>query len=328
DANRFTKTILVKGKFTEPTEMTILPNKDVLIAQRRGEILLFDHSDSTLSRAVKLDVYWKTEKPGVNAEEGLLGIKASPDFEDNHYVFVFYSPADTSVNRLSRFTLKNGTLSMDSEDIILQFYSQRDICCHTGGSIAFDKNGLLYLSTGDNTTPFDEAGQKYVSSGYAPLDDRPGHGHYDALRTAGNANDLRGKILRIRVNEDGSYSIPEGNLYPPGTEGTRPEIYVQGNRNPYRISVDQKTGFLYWGEVGPDASKDSLKTRGPKGYDEINQAREAGFFGWPMFIGDNYAYHRYNYATGASGKKFDPQHPMNLSRNNTGIKELPPAQPA
>ncbi len=34
---------------------------------------------------------------------------------------------------------------------------------------------------------------------------------------------------------------------------TRPEIYVMGDRNPYRITVDQKNSFLYWGEVGPDA---------------------------------------------------------------------------
>jgi cytochrome c len=31
----------------------------------------------------------------------------------------------------------------------------------------------------------------------------------------------------------------------------RPEIYIMGNRNPWRVSIDSKTGFLYWGEVGP-----------------------------------------------------------------------------
>ena len=56
-------------------------------------------------------------------------------------------------------------------------------------------------------------------------------------RTAANTNDLRGKILRIRVKDDGSYEIPEGNLFAPGTAKTRPEIYVMGDRNPYRISV-------------------------------------------------------------------------------------------
>jgi cytochrome c551/c552 len=108
---------------------------------------------------------------------------------------------------------------------------------------------------------------------------------------------------------------------------TRPEIYVMGDRNPYRISVDTATGFLYWGEVGPDASRDTA-TRGPRGYDEVNQARKAGFFGWPFFVGYNYAYRKYDYATGKSGEAFDPQHPINDSRNNTGIRELPPANPA
>ena len=160
------------------------------------------------------------------------------------------------------------------------------------------------------------------------LNSAPGHLQYDAERSAGNSNDLRGKIMRIRVRADGSYEIPAGNLFPPGTPKTRPEIYVMGNRNPYRISVDQKNSYLYWGEVGPDAANDSFATRGPRGYDEVNQARKAGYFGWPFFVGNNYAYRQYNYLTGVSGDAFNPAKPENHSPNNTGITELPPAQPA
>ncbi len=329
EESHFSKTQLVKGTFFEPTELTILPNLDVLVVQRRGEIYLYNNETKKIKQAGFLNVYWKTEKtPGVNAEEGLLGVKADPDFAKNHYVYMFYSPADTSVNRLSRFTLENDTIKTSSEKIILQFYEQREICCHTGGSIAFGPNNNLFVSTGDNTTPFDEPKQKYASHGYAPVDDRPGHLQYDERRSSGNTNDLRGKILRIKVKEDGSYEIPEGNLFPKGTDKTRPEIYVMGDRNPYRISVDQKNGNLYWGEVGPDANEDSLDTRGPRGYDEVNQARKAGFFGWPFFIGNNYPYHLYDYATGKSGPTTDPAKPINNSRNNTGLTELPPAQPA
>jgi cytochrome c len=326
EEERFTKTVLKQGTFFEPTEMTILPGGDILIAQRRGEILLYRPSDTSLTLAGFLNVYHKTSTPNVNAEEGLLGIQADPDFAKNNFVYVFYSPVDTSVNRLSRFVFANNRLDSSSEKVILQFYSQREICCHTGGSIAFGKDRLLYLSTGDNTTPFDEPGQKYVHQGYGPLDDRPGHLQYDGARSAGNTNDLRGKILRIRINEDGSYSIPEGNLFPNGQDKTRPEIYVMGNRNPYRISVDKNTGFLYWGEVGPDAARDTA-TRGPRGYDEVNQARRAGFFGWPFFVGYNYAYRKFNYNTGESSDTFNPAHPVNNSRNNTGLKDLPSATP-
>ncbi|SHK98742.1 Glucose/arabinose dehydrogenase, beta-propeller fold [Chitinophaga jiangningensis] len=325
--DRFTKNVLAAGQFFEPTEMTILPNLDILVAQRRGELLLYKQADRSISQVGFLHVYHKTEVPHVNAEEGFLGLAADPDYKNNHYIYAFYSPRDTSVNRLSRFTFKDNKLDSASEKIILQFYSQRDICCHTGGSIAFGPDNLLYLSTGDNTTPFDEPNQKYGSKGYGPTDDRPGHLQYDGRRSSSNTNDLRGKILRIKVLADGTYTIPEGNLFPQGTAGTRPEIFAMGTRNPYRISVDRKNGYVYWGEVGPDANNDD-SLRGPRGYDEVNQAKKPGYYGYPLFIADNKPYREYNYETGESGKFYDPKKPINNSRNNTGLKELPPAEPA
>jgi cytochrome c len=329
DEDRFVKTQLFTGELYEPTEMTILPNFDILILERRGGIKLYKHDTKAVKQVGYLDAYFKTlHTPGVNAEEGMLGLAKDPDYATNHYVYIYYSPADSSVNRLSRFTFVNDTLDKATEKTILEVKAQREICCHTGGSIAFGPDKLLYFSAGDNSTPFDEKGQKYVNNGFAPLNDALGHLQYDARRSAGNTNDLRGKIMRIKVNPDATYDIPAGNLFPKGTAKTRPEIYVMGDRNPYRITVDQKNSYLYWGEVGPDANDDSFATRGPRGYDELNQARKAGNFGWPYFVGDNYAYHEFDYVTGKSGAAFDPEHPVNNSRNNTGLRDLPPAQPA
>ena len=329
ERQRFVKTQLLTGELFEPTEMAILPNFDILVAQRRGELMLFQQDSQTAKQVGFLDVYHQSGVPNVNAEEGLMGIALDPDYEKNKFLYAFYSPADTSVNRLSRFVYDNGELDVASEQVILQFYSQRQICCHTGGSIAFGGDGLLYVSTGDNSTPFDQPDpSKFKNNGFAPLDGRPGYEQYDARRSAGNTNDLRGKILRIKVLPDGGYEIPDGNLFAEGTDRTKPEIYVMGNRNPYRISVDQKNGNLYWGEVGPDANNDSLATRGPKGYDEVNQAKSAGFFGWPLFVGNNYAYRAFDYTTGKAGEPFNPETPENNSPNNTGLQQLPPAQPA
>ena len=331
DIDRFSKVSLIGGnEFMEPTEMAILPNNDVLIGQRRGEIMHYSADTKELKQVAFLDVYHKSlTNPDLNAEEGLMGLQKDPDYARNNWIYVYYAPTgNESVNRLSRFKFKDGVFDLDSEQKILDVGSQREICCHTGGSIAFGPEGHLFLSTGDNSTPFDEKDVKYVNSGYAPLNDIPGKQQYDARRSSGNTNDLRGKILRIKVNDDGSYDIPEGNLFPVGTDKTRPEIYTMGHRNPYRISVDPKNGYLYWGDVGPDAREDSLLTRGPRGYDEMNQAKEAGNFGWPLFIADNKPYFEYNYETGVSGEIFDPEKPINNSKNNTGLKELPKAMPA
>jgi cytochrome c len=68
--------------------------------------------------------------------------------------------------------------------------------------------------------------------------------------------------------------------------------------------------------------------RGPAGFDEVNQARQAGFFGWPYFVADNKPYIFHDFATGTNTVAFDAAKPINDSPFNTGIKELPPAQPA
>lgn len=312
DENRFVKHVLVPGPLEEPTELTVLPDGKVVFVQRKGAVKLYDPETESVKQIAQLDVHTKFE-------DGLMGLSKDPDFYHNHWIYMYYSPAgDEPVQHLSRFLLLGDSLIMSSEKLILTVDVQREQCCHTGGSIAFGPDGNLFLSTGDDTNPFE-------SKGYAPIDERTGRAPFDAQGSSGNTNDLRGKVIRIRVNDDATYSIPEGNLFPENGSGGRPEIYTMGTRNSYRISVDQETGWLYWGDVGNDARVDG--ERGPKGYDEVNQAKAAGNFGWPYFRG-NRAYHDYNFATGKIGDLFDMAGATNASPNNTGAKVLPPFQEA
>lgn len=323
EENRFSKVIL-DFNLDEPTEMAILPNGNILFLERKGNVKLYDQQlrktevIATIPVSTKYNPNAKGERG--EAEDGLLGLALDPNFESTRWVYIFYSPAgDDPKNSLVRYTLNGKVLDESSRKTILEIPVQRDECCHTGGSLAFDAQGNLYLSTGDNTSPF-------ASDGFSPADERSGRSPFDAQKSSGNTNDLRGKILRIHPERDGTYTIPEGNLFPKGEPLTRPEIYVMGNRNPYRISIDKRTGYLYWGEVGPDAgTNDSV--RGPRGYDELNQAKQAGYFGWPYFVGKNYAYAKFDFQSGNVGPAADPRQPINASPNNTGKRELPAVAP-
>jgi cytochrome c len=311
--NRFVKKTFVSNLY-EPMEFDFLPDGKVLIVQRKGTILLCDTKTGVTDSLTAIPVWDKFE-------DGLMGIAVDPNYKETNWVYVYYSPpGDESINQISRFTFDGTTWDFASEKVIMKVETQRVTCCHSGGSLEFDRHGNLFLSTGDDTNPF-------ASDGYAPIDERPGREPWDAQRTSSNTNDLRGKVLRIHPEPDGSYTIPEGNLFPEGTEKTRPEIYTMGHRNPFRISVDQRTGYVYWGEVGPDASK-ADDTRGPAGHDEVGQARKAGNYGWPHFVGDNKAYFKYDFANEKSLEKWDEAAPTNTSPNNTGLETLPPAQKA
>ena len=314
-ADRFVKTVLGYN-FNEPMEIGVFPDGRVLLIERHGAIKVYYPDVNRVDSIAQLDVWTKYE-------DGGLGVAIDPNYEENNWVYIAYSPnIEKSVNYISRFTFGDRRWQPETEKVILEVPVQRDECCHAGGSLTFDRHGDLYFSIGDNTNPF-------ASDGYSPIDERAGRTPWDAQRTSANTNDLRGGIIRITPQPDGSYTIPEGNLFPEGTPNTRPEIYVMGTRNPFRIHVDAKRDWLYWGDIGPDAGKDA-EERGPRGIDELNVAKAPGFFGWPYFRGDgngeDNVYHDYNFASQQSGPLFNPAAPINDSPNNTGMRELPPFQ--
>ncbi|MDH6462304.1 glucose/arabinose dehydrogenase [Micromonospora sp. A200] len=319
----------------EPMSLAVLPDRSVLHTARNGTLRRTD-ANGTTSVIGTLSVY-------THDEEGLQGVGVDPNFATNRHIYLYYAPplstpagdapatgsdfsAWQGVNRLSRFALNaDFTVNQASKVDVLDVPADRGLCCHVGGDIDFDPAGNLYLSTGDDTNPFD-------SAGYAPLDERtnrnPG---YDAQRSAGNTNDLRGKILRIKVNANGSYSIPSGNLFPVGTARSRPEIYAMGFRNPFRMSVDKATGIVYVGDYGPDAGTTSA-TRGPSGQVEFNRVTAPGNYGWPYCTGTNTStetYNEWDFATGTGGAKYNcTGGPTNNSFRNTGQSTLPAAKPA
>lgn len=310
DHLRFESTVVIQDNLDEPLVFEVLDDGRVFLIERKGSIKLFQPTDASVRTIGFLEV-----NTSGNEEQGLVGMTLDPDFPQNGWMYLYYFHPIQSKAIISRWDILDDTLMADSEKILLEFPAQRETCCHTGGGMTWDKDDNLYIAIGNNT------GINETSH----TDERPGRSNWDGQRGASNTNSLEGKILRIHPEENGSYSIPHGNLFPLTTPLTLPEIYTMGHLNARRVSVDSATGYLYWGETGPERSEDS--ELGPKGFDEFNQARGPGFFGWPYFTG-GVGFPIMDYETNTTTESKNPKSPTNLSPNNTGMTELPPVSPS
>ncbi|MFC7308174.1 ThuA domain-containing protein [Streptomyces monticola] len=312
-AGRFQK-VALDSQPAQPMALDVAGDGTVFYVERLGKVKMIKtvNGVSTTTTLATLNVY-------TGGEDGVIGVAADPDFASNKRIFINYSPAGSAETvRVSRFTLNAaGTaLDMAGEKKIIEIPAWRNPePGHSGGNLEFGPGGNLYIGVGDDIKPGE-------SDGYTPIDERAGRERFDAQGTAANTNDLRGKILRIHPEDAGGYTIPSGNMFAPGTAKTKPEIYVMGWRNPFRFNVDPVNGWISAADYGPDAGS-ANPNRGPEGIVEWNLIKGPGNYGWPYCIGANTPFNDYNFATGASGGKFNCAAPTNTSPNNTGLTTLP-----
>lgn len=276
--------------------MQIAADGRMFFATGAGMVWMYDPATQATTTIATLSVQ------GGGSVFGLVGMVLDPGFLTNGWMYLLYNPkaatGDTTVPyQLWRYTLAAGKLDMASGKKLIEYTA--DILKeagamrvdHSGGRMAFDAQGNLYFATGENS---------WWELNYGNIDET--RIWYNSLRTAGNTNDLRGKINRIHPEPDGSYTVPEGNLFPAGMAGTR-------------------------ADVGPQAPAFSAQ-KGPAGMDEFNATRTAGNFGWPMFMGPNLPYNNFDYVANKAGAFFDKNAPVNNSKYNAGLKQLPPARPS
>lgn len=290
---------------------------------------------------------------GKTRELGGQGIAIDPDFEENGYVYLMYHPSSENLEEVdnpyhdeifyantlvSRFEMADdGTLDPDSEQVVFKLPEQYNTCCHHGCYITFGKGREFYISTGDNSNNVgnpDELVNWFMGDERQEIvNGRPGP-VADAQRTSGNTADKRGKIHRIILNEDGSYDIPGGNLKEHweaetgesySEEKFLPEIYVMGLRNPFTITHDSHTDYLWTAHYGNDG--DSINELGATGFGDYHLWCDPGNAGYPWFRA-YYPYRDYDFETGEVGQPFWPDNLRNDSVNNTGITNIPNVTPA
>jgi uncharacterized repeat protein (TIGR03806 family) len=231
-----------------------LPGDDAhwYVLRQGGIIWSFDNQESASTVTTALDITSRVDSSG--NEMGLLGVAVHPDFLTNRYVFLYYTARNTSneiETHVTRYTVKNdGTFDHDSESLLLTIV--RPYSNHVGGHMAFDKQGYLYISSGD------------------------GGSGGDPHQNGQNLNTLLGKILRIDINSTANgknYAIPADNPFI-NTANVQPEIWAYGLRNPWRFSFDKLTGDLWVADVGQDT------------WEEVNIVTRGGNYGWGDMEGD------------------------------------------
>ncbi|MFC1586347.1 PQQ-dependent sugar dehydrogenase, partial [Fibrobacterota bacterium] len=334
----FQVTVLHEGDLNAPSYLAVAQDAidgRVFVTDMTGEIWMHTPGSDSMNQIGSVTTAY-------DEADGLSSIAVHPEFPAKPWIYLLYSK-NTSLNRrlaLERYDLVDGSLDMNSVVSVLEIPRHLVDNHNSGGGMVWDRQGNLYIGIGDNADANDS-----INDGYAALY-WPDAGK-DAQGTAANTADLRGKILRIHPEDDGTYTIPQNNFgevfaqffaAEPAraaqyldTALVRPEIYAMGCRNPFRLGINNLYGWVSWGDLGPEAQMTDL-TRGPMGYDELNLARNPGFFGWPYAIGNNLAYQALVYdASGnlsPTSAPFPIEAGINTSANNTGIKDypLPPAQ--
>ena len=276
-----------------PTAVRFAPDGRIFVAEKGGRIELFDGlGDPTPQLYADLSTqvhdYW---------DRGLLGLALDPQFETRPYVYVLYtynkdpnSPemprwpdscpqADedgcTVMNRLSR--LHGGVEEVLIEDWCQQYPS------HAIGSLAFGRDGALYVTGGDGASfDFADWGQEGIPPN--PCNDPPGR-YLSAPTSEGGA--LRSQDIRTRSDPTGlSGSIlrldPATALPAAGNPGTgsvnERRIIAHGLRNPFRMAFRPGTDEVWVGDVGWREWEEINRVPNPTG--------EVRNFGWPCYEGN------------------------------------------
>lgn len=235
----------------------------LFVVEQRGVISVFENDPAAASKTTFLDIQERVDDS--SNEEGLLGLAFHPDYENNGYFYVNYTATGPDRTLISRFKVSANNPNAaepDSEVVIITI--PKPFSNHNAGQLAFGPNdGYLYITTGDG------------GSGGDPQ----GNGQ--------NRQTLLGSILRIDVDTTApglQYSIPPTNPFVGNAQGYREEIYAWGVRNPWRMSFDPVTGWLWAADVGQNA------------WEEIDIIENGKNYGWNIMEGN----HCYNPPTGCN----------------------------
>ena len=224
------------------------------VVELTGRIQAAELDTSVQAATLFLDLTDRAITVPGSDESGVIGLAFHPEYDDNGYFYVFYTPNDEPYRLLlSRFERSGDNPDVadpesEFEILELELAAKR----HHGGALAFGPDGYLYISLGD-----DSAGR-------------------DGNDNAQDPTTLPGSILRIDVDDpddDFNYGIPNDNPFVGNADGYREEIFAYGLRQPWQFSFDAATGDIWVGDVGEET------------WEEITMISSGKNHGWSVLEG-------------------------------------------
>jgi len=218
-----------------------------------------------------------------DSESGLLGLAFHPGYATNGYFFTFSSRSLTTTQGsgrhqcISRFQVSSSNPDQALPGTELFLIQQRDTAGnHNGGDLHFGPDGYLYASLGDEGPQYNGARNAQIITNKffsailrLDVDKRPGN-----------------LLPNPHPASSTNYFIPVDNPYVGVTSfngqtfsatAVRTEFYSIGYRNPWRMSFDPATGFLYVADVGQDR------------YEEVSVITNGANAGWAYYEGNQLA---------------------------------------
>lgn len=208
----FTRTV-IPGLDQLSTAMAFAPDGRLFVCQQDGDLRV-------IKNGVLLSTPFLHAATNQMGEQGLLGVAFHPNFNTNHFVYIYYTVnlSGTPHNRISRFTANGDVAVAASESVLVELPNLSGATNHNGGAIHFGPDGKLYVAVGDNANGLN----------------------------AQSVTTRLGKVLRY--NDDGS--IPSDN---PGLgTGVNAAIWAMGFRNPFTFSFQPGTGRMFINDVGEE----------------------------------------------------------------------------
>jgi len=239
-----------------PVAMAFAPDGRLFFTERfSGQVRVIADPTSATPRLLP-DAVYRFGPVSTFFERGLLGLALDPDFQNNGYLYVYYShrgrdpKSDPYRHRLMRVTVKGnrgGSPVALLDRLPIGSASESGAGNHNGGILIFGPDGKLYLTIGELARP----------------------------RNSQDLDSFAGKILRI--NPDGT--APTDNPFYDSKRPTaaRSYVYAFGLRNSFGLAFEPR---LPAAAGHPGKARLFATENGPTTNDELDIIEPGKNYGW------------------------------------------------